>query len=378
MKILFLSASVGNGHVRAAEALEESARGMYPDGEFRHVDILELTHGIYRKAYTSSYLKLADDAPNLWGLIFRSSDRKKAFRRNAAAVRAFDRIEFSRFRSLLKEFQPDHLVCTHFLPVMVLSNQVGRKEWADFSMNLVVTDYYAHGYWSQMTADRVFVGCPEIVEELVDTGLDRNRIHVTGIPVVRQFGAAMDRDAIRERLGLSSGLPVVLLMSGGWGSAGLPEIAKAVFAAGRVQVVAVTGRNEEMKKRLDALEIPSGSKLTSFGFVDFIHELMAVSDICVSKSGGLTTSECLAMGLPMIVPNPMPGQEELNADYLAEHGAGMKARSPGALRLKLKELLTDEEKRNAMKQSAKSLGRPDAAARIIRTVCEPGERPSRG
>jgi processive 1,2-diacylglycerol beta-glucosyltransferase len=355
--------------VRAAEALEEAARAEHPGGDFLHVDVLELTHRAYRRAYTSSYLKLADDAPNLWGLIFRSSDRKKAFRRNAAAVRAFDRIEFSRFYSRVDDFRPDHVICTHFLPVMVLGD---RKAPAPFSVNLVVTDYYAHGYWSQLSADRVFVGGPEMIEELADTGLARERIHLSGIPVSGNFSGEPDRAAIRQKLDLSPDLPVVLLMSGGWGAGGLPEIAKAVFAAGPAQVIAVAGRNEGMKAALDGLEVPAGSKLIPFGFVDFVHELMAVSDICVSKSGGLTTSECLAMGLPMIVPNPMPGQEELNADHLAERGAGLKARSPGALRLKLKELLADGEKREAMKRAARSLGRPDAARTIIRTVCDSG------
>lgn len=359
---MIVSASVGGGHVRAAQALDATAQSL--GHEVLNVDILDFTHKGYRKAYSSGYLKLADRMPTLWGYLFDVSDRKKIKRRQSAFVRAFDRIEFARFRDCVRDFAPDRMIGTHFLPAQILAPFEG-EDWFNFGVDLVVTDYYAHRYWAQPSARALFVGNPEQVEDLVDRGISRDRVHVTGIPVVPEFVSPPDRDTVRHDLGLSDATPTVLVMGGGWGANGMPEIVRSIFDAHPAQVLAVAGRNRTMQSELEALEVPDSSDLRVFGFVDNVHELMAVSDLCVSKSGGLTTAECLATGLPMLVPNPIPGQEERNADYLSEIGAGMKARSLGSLRYKLKWLLSDDARRKQMAESAKAAGRPDSARAIL-------------
>ncbi|MCA8910810.1 MAG: glycosyltransferase [Planctomycetes bacterium] len=367
MRLLIISASAGFGHVRAAQALEAYATEMYPDAEIRNVDILDYTAAIYRKAYAASYLKLADGAPDLWGYLYNKNDKPKLKKRQAAIIRAFDRIEFAKFRGMLRDFAPDHVVCTHFLPAQILLPYEG-KDWVNFSLNLCVTDYMCHTFWVQPNATRIFVNCGEAVEEVVDKGIPRERVRQVGIPIMPQFGREYDKAELCGKFDLDPDVPTVMVMSGGWGKAGLPELVASMLEFTPVQVIAIAGRNERMRKEVADLPVPDGAKLRAFGFVDNIHELMTVSDLCVTKSGGLTTAECLAMGLPMLIPNPIPGQEERNAEYVTENGCALIARSPGSLKYKVKKFLADPDMRARMQQAARDRARPRAAGEILKAI----------
>lgn len=371
MRLLMISALAGHGHVRAAQALERAAREVFPQAEVRNVDILDYTQAIYRKAYAASYLKLADRAPELWGYLYNKGDRPVAGKRQAAIIRAFDRIEFAKFRAMLREYQPDHMFCTHFLPAQILL-PYSDADWNTFKLHLVVTDFMAHGFWAQVNAHTIFCASGESMEELAIKGIDRARIRKVGIPIMPEFAAPYDRAEMLRKHGLDDGTPVVLAMSGGWGAAGMPTLVRMILDGGKVQVIAVCGRNERMQAEVAKIEAPAGSRVIALGYVNYIHELMAVSDLCVTKAGGLTTSECLAMGVPMIVPNPIPGQEERNAEYLTESGACMMARSPGSLKYKLTKFLNDHALRSRMRAAARAKGVPDAAAQILRIGVTPG------
>ena len=367
MRLLLISANAGAGHIRAAAALEEAARENFPQVEIRNVDILSFTDPIYRRAYANSWLKMADNAPALWGYIYSTSDKAKAKKKQAALVRAFDRLEFRKFRRYVADYTPDVVICTHFLPGQILATS--RKEkWGRFKFGCVLTDFDAHVLWAQPAFDSFFVGNEELVEILADKGMEREKISVTGIPIVNAFAQPLERKAAREKLGLRGDAPVVLCMGGGMGLGNMDVMVEAVVSMPPVQVLAVAGRNTKLKKDIEALKVPRGSELRVFGFVDNIPEMMAAADFAVSKSGGLSSSECLAIGLPMLVPNPIPGQEERNADFLAESGAAFKARGMGSFRHKLGRLLRDEALRAQMAQNAKRLGKPGAAKAIVQAM----------
>lgn len=366
MKLLLLSVSAGAGHVRAAQALEEAARRLRPEADVRHEDVLDFTAKAYRKAYAGSFLAMVNHAPQLWGYLYRSTDAEKVRKVPQKFVTFFDRLEFASFRKFVRGFAPDEILCTHFLPAQVLAPS--RKKGKDATpLGLVVTDFDVHSYWVQPTADRVFVGSGELKARLAERGIPEEKVNVTGIPIAQAFSETWDRAAIQQRLGLSTDLPTVLVMSGGGGVGSMGEAVEAVLACPRVQVLAVTGRNETLRNDLASLPVPEGSRLHVFGFVDPIAELMAVSDLAVTKSGGLTTSECLAMGLPMVVRDPIPGQEERNCDYVLEAGAGVKAYGAASLAWKLKTLLSDRDRLARMSEAARRAGRPGAAREIVAT-----------
>jgi processive 1,2-diacylglycerol beta-glucosyltransferase len=366
-RLLILSVSAGAGHKRAAEALEEAARRRWASAQIRHVDILDFTGGLYRTGYVQSYLEMVNRAPELWGTLYRASDRPKRSGLEPKLVRLFNRLEFSRFRQFVREFRPDFVLATHFLAAQIFA-PYRRRGLDRFPFGLVLTDFDAHSFWVQPTADRFFVATDEVAASLAGSGIEAEKIAVTGIPISAAFSKRPDRALLRRRLRLSGSRPVVLVMSGAAGVGSVAEIVRRVLASGRVQVLAVCGRNEKAKRSLRRARPPRGSALKAYGFVEDIASLMAAADLFVGKSGGLTTAECLAMALPMIVYDPIPGQEERNCDFLLEAGAGVKAHGPASLSYKLETLLDDPATLRRMKQAARRAAHPRAAEEILRLV----------
>lgn len=365
-RLLILSASAGAGHTQAGRALEESARALHPRAEIVHRDILDFTSKLYRKAYAQSYLRMIDAAPALWGMLYRVTNRRPPALQETLA-RWHDKIEFAPLRRFVRDFKPDALLATHFLAGQIFA-PYRRKQRDRFPLGMVVTDFDLHAFWVEPTVDRYFVGNEELQFLLAARGIEKDRIAVTGIPIAQKFSRRIDRNAARKKLGLDLRLPAVLVMSGGAGVGSMEETIAAAFACPRVQLLAVAGRNEKLRAKLARHKPPRGSKLAVFGFVDNIEELMAASDLAITKSGGLTSSECLAMGLPMLVREPVPGQEERNCDYLVELGAARRAQGIDALQFKLRELLDRPADLLRMAAAARAAGKPRAALEIVQSM----------
>jgi processive 1,2-diacylglycerol beta-glucosyltransferase len=364
MKVLIISASAGSGHRRAAQALEEAVHALDPAAECKHVDILDFTSATYKKTYADGYLGLVNRAPFLWGAVYSATDRMRRRRLEARFSRLFDKVEFAPFRSFARDFAPDAVLATHFLPCQVFApyREKGRDT---FPLGLVLTDYDAHAFWLQPTADRFFVASEEVQAVVAGSGIPIERISVTGIPIMQSFTITHDRAVIRKDLNLTPGIPTVLVMAGGAGVGDFDQTVQAVLACPPVQVIAVAGRNEPLRRRLLEIAPPERTELRVFGFVDLVAKLMAAADVAVAKSGGLTTAECLAMGLPIVVRDPIPGQEERNADFLLEAGAGVKAHGLDSLRFKLTKLLADPDRIQQMRAAARRVRRPDAAREVV-------------
>jgi processive 1,2-diacylglycerol beta-glucosyltransferase len=374
VRLLILSASAGAGHARAGEALAQTARELDPAADVRHCDTLDLADSLYKRAYAGSFLQMVNRAPGLWGHFYKASDRPAAERRaREKLVRFFDRLEFARLRRVLRDFAPDAVVATHFLPCQVLA--VYRRQGRfSFPLGVAVTDFDVHAFWVQPTADRFFVGSDELAARLAGRGIEPERIAATGIPIAPDFARPRDRAALRQRFGIAPEAPAVLVMGGGAGVGSLGDAVKTVLQSGRVHVLAVAGKNAALKRALENLPVPRGAALTVFGFVDPIGDLMAASDLAVTKSGGLTTAECLAMGLPMVVRDPIPGQEERNCDFVLEAGAGVKAHGLDSLRYKVGQLLADKARLSRMSEAARAAGRPGASGDIVRAMMKIAKR----
>jgi processive 1,2-diacylglycerol beta-glucosyltransferase len=366
MKLLLVSTSAGAGHTRAAQALEETARLRFPEVTVRHVDILDFVDRAYRKAYAGGYLAMVDGAPELWGHLYKASDRvpREGFRRKL--VRAFDHMEFAGFRAFVKDFAPDVVLATHFLAAQVFTPKERRK--IPFRFGLVVTDFDVHAFWVQPDADVTFVATEELRAILAGRGVDEKGIAATGIPIMPAFAARHDRRRLRASFGIAEGVPAVLVMGGGSGVGSMREAVEAALGAGRAHVLAVAGRNTALEKKLREVDVPRGAALSVFGFVTNMHDLMAAADLAVTKSGGLTTAECLASSLPMVIRDPIPGQEERNSDFVLEAGAGVKAHGPGSLRFKVESLLSNAARLARMKEAARAAGRPRAAEEILARI----------
>jgi len=366
-RILIVSVSAGAGHLRASAAVEQALAERRPDIEVRNVDILDHASAAYRKAYGRAYLGLAKHLPVLWGLLYERTDRQEAESAAGKLRTLIDRLNTRPFLKLVRDFRPDRILATHFLPAEILAREK-RKKRLDAPVHVTLTDHDIHALWLYNEIDRYYAPDEEAAFVLARRGIAGEKIQVTGIPIDPVFSRLPGREEVRAGLGLPGDAPVVLVASGGFGVGGLDETVRAALDAARGEalgVIAVCGRNKKLEVKVRAVKPPPGAKLVVFGFTDRMHELMAAADLIVTKPGGLTSSECLAAGLPLVIVSPIPGQEEGNRDYLLELGAAATAKDARALEYKLRLLLFEDPGRLAgMRKAAAALGRPGAADEV--------------
>lgn len=366
-RLLLLSVSAGAGHVRAAEALRAAAlaRG---DAEVQHLDVMDHVSSAFRALYTDLYLKLVEHSPTAWSMLYRIMDRTPPNAPVARLRRAIERLNTHELRRAIAAFAPDAVVCTHFLPAELLMRERGRLACP---VHVVVTDFDLHGMWVVPDMAGWFAASDEVAFRMRARGLDAARIHVTGIPIMPAFAEAHDRDACAREFGLDPARRAILLMGGGAGLGGLDEVAARLLAIDAdFQLVALAGRNEKALARLRTLAATHPQRLVAQGFTDRVERLMGACDLVVTKPGGLTTSECLALGRPMVVHAPIPGQEERNCDYLLEQGAALKAVDAIALDWRVRELLAQPQRLARLAERARALGRPHAARDVLRVVLD--------
>jgi processive 1,2-diacylglycerol beta-glucosyltransferase len=232
-----------------------------------------------------------------------------------------------------------------------------------------VTDFDVHALWVHPHVDRYCVASDEVAFRLEDRGVPRDRIFVTGIPVMPQFSAALERATCAREIGVNPGKFTVLMMGGGAGVGGLEELAARLLRLpDDLQLIALAGRNEDLLRRLRNLADAHPGKLFPQGFTTTVERMMTAADLVVTKPGGLSVSECLAMARPMLLVSPIPGQEERNADYLMEAGAAIKAVDAATLEFKLARLIKDPARLRAMSDAALVIARPKAAAEVVASV----------
>ena len=358
--LLVLSASVGAGHNRAAEAIQETARLLFPGLGVDHRDTLDFVDPAFRAFYQKSYLTLVNRMPEAWGYFYSLSDRKRGKSRFVRLSQLLDRLEHRSLAAFVRRARPAAIVCTHFLPMnMLLSGARARP----IPIWTVLTDFDAHYFWINPKATGYFVGNDEVRWQLHRKGIPLDRIRVTGIPVHPAFSTVGKAKSAREE-------KTVLVLSGGLGVGEIESIVKTLLQMPeRFTLVAIAGRNPRLLRGLEKLIPDAPRPLRVFGFVTNMEEHLAAANLVVTKAGGLTTNECLVTGTPMVIFAPIPGQEERNCDYLLEHGAALKAKDLATLEYKIAQILSDQALYEWLRESALRLARPHAARQILEVVC---------
>lgn len=367
-RILILTASVGAGHVRAAEAVELALRARDPAAHIERHDVMALTNMVFRRVYGKAYLDLVNHAPHLVGMMYDFSDSPQATKGVKHKLRHLvQQRNLSRVVAKIGEGW-DLVVHTHFLAPDLMAS-MARKGRPVPPMATVVTDFEAHGFWVNQPCARYFVATKEAALALAAWGVPPDTMQETGIPIHPVFSTPLTMQAARATHSLDPQRPLILLLSGGFGMGPIAKIYAALMAIERpIQVVAVCGRNDKLKATLEKLPVPARHATQVLGFTTKMDELLAAADLVVTKPGGLTTSECLARGAAMVIMNPIPGQESRNSDWLLEHGAAVKVNSLSTLAWKVGGLLDEPAKLNALRASAKRLGRPNAAFDVADSV----------
>ena len=352
--ILIASASAGTGHLRAAEATRAALVERDPELRVEHIDVLELGPAWVRAAYRDGFELLAARAPGVWREIYHITDGPGADAARWSPLA--QKLLFREFERVVRAGGWQVCVCTHFLPAQLMAGRPAAPPFA-----IVVTDFALHRYWAQPGASRYFVAS-EAVASQVRARVGHARVDATGIPIRTDLGDGPARDVARAALGLTSSRPVVVVMGGGLGL-GVTPLARAAADAGDAQVVALCGRSESARS-----ELAADLRVRAVGYVDDVRPYLAAADLIVTKPGGLTCSEALALGRPLVLGSAIPGHEEGNREFLTRAGAAVPAETPAEVRAAVVALLASPERLLRMESAARAIGRPRAAHTIAGSI----------
>ncbi len=378
--LLILSTSGGAGHHRAAEALLQAAQRSPFPLRAAHYDCLDFTSKTFKRLYSGSYLAMVNKIPELWGYFYSHSEKKSYSKKGL--LRIFDHFNYNRYLRALRTLGPDLVLCTHFLPYVSLSERELLKEGFRAPFVAATTDFDVHQLWVDETVQRYYVHDEETRWQLQSKGVDPGIISVTGIPVDPGFSGRTEKGIARRQLKMPTDRFTVLVLSGGFGVGRVQDISNSVvnllgsFPSQLFNLVIVCGRNDVLQRDLEKRTFPYNIHTSILGYVSNVHELMDAANVLVSKSGGLTSAEAMAKGLPMIIVDPIPGQEMRNASIIIERGAAVLAHDYHNLVFKLRQTIEDPGFLAAMRERTSTLAKPRAADDVISDIVQRFLRPS--
>ncbi len=354
-KVLIVSASIGTGHMQAARAIEEYWKDKEPQAAISHVDFLDTETMSVEHLIKGTYIKMIDVFPMLYDIIYRVSKGEK---QGSIMQTALSYLLKGRMLKLIQQEEPDVMVFTHPFPCGAASI-LKRQGHINMPLVAIMTDFSSHQFWLYPQVDTYFVATEGMVSEMVQSGIDESRIHVSGIPVRRSFF----RDAIED---YSLEKPVkVLVMGGGLGLGSLETALKHLDDVNGIdEITVVAGQNTSLYESLVTLSTSMKTKTTVFGYTSNISELMKTSSLLVTKPGALTCMEAVTIGLPMVFFNAIPGQEEANAELLEQRGCARWARDIHNLEDVVAALLINPPRLQQMSQRAREW-QVDGAAEIV-------------
>ena len=373
-KILIFYGSYGGGHLSAAKSIKEYIEKNYTDTDVVMLDCIEYVNKIINKLTTKAYADMAKNAHWIWKQLYYNSEKNGALARIGNAV---NRLMAIKLNKLFKNGAPDLIISTHPFSSQMCAI-LKSKGKINSQIATILTDYAPHRQWLEKPeyVNYFFVAHDGMVEDLVKRGIDRNKIYSTGIPLSNRFLAHYDKDGILKEFGLAKNKATVLFFAGGeygFGKDTTFNILKTIIEEfDNLQVVAIAGKNVKMQAKFETLvkETDSEDTVKVLSYTNKVPELMSISDIVISKPGGLTTTESLASGLPIIVFNPIPGQEEENAEFLEQNGVGIWLKKNDNIKEKLREILSSTEKIKEMKINARLLSKKNSTADICKILLE--------
>ncbi|MFD1720413.1 MGDG synthase family glycosyltransferase [Amnibacterium endophyticum] len=360
-RLLILSAGVGSGHNSAAEALRRVAAQRPDVDEVRVLDVLQVSSVLYRDLLSKGYFVLADGVPWLveWG--YDVSD--PPFRRRGP-IDPWTRANALPALREIRRFAPTAIVCTHFLPAGLVASLLLRGALTARTA-VVTTDYDFQGLWLTSAFHAFFVARDEGRVQLTNLGLPGDRITASGIPITAAPPVPVE-----------DGPPMLLISAGAaGGDYATAVVRQTLHMTADFTATVVCGRNEELRARIEQLVAPRRDRYRVLGYTTEMPSLLRRASLFVGKPGGLSASECMAAGLPMVLVNPIPGQEVRNGDYLLEQGAAVRCNTASTIGWKIDRLLAEPGRLARMRDAAAETGRPDAAERVLGTLLEGARRP---
>ena len=371
-KILIFYGSYGGGHLSAAKSIRDYIEKNYSDSQVELVDCVEYVNKLFNKLTTKAYKDFSKNARWIWKHLYYDSESGSLSR----ICNTINRLMAIKLNRLIQEFQPDLIISTHPFSSQMCAI-LKEKGKLNCKVATILTDYAPHNQWLVKSEfiDYYFVAQQGMVDDLVSRGVNKDKIHVTGIPLSSRFLQSYNKQKILEDYGLTSDKNTILFFAGGEFGFGKDKTFNRLKAIidnlPNLQVVAVAGRNEKMKERFDELvkTTRTESNVKILSFTNQVPELMSVSDLVITKPGGLTTTESLASGLPLIIIDPLPGQEEENAEFLVENsGAGIWVKDSDNIESILLDIFNSPTKLEDMKSKARLIAKKNSTQNIVETL----------
>ena len=372
-KVIVFYASYGGGHLSAARSIKENIETNYKNVEVKLIDCMEYVNKVVNKVTTKAYSEMAKKAPRTWGKVYWDSQKGPL----AHISTASNKVLSLKLNKLLKDFEPDLIISTHPFATQMCAylKKLGKL---DAKIATVMTDYAPHDQWLVFNeyVDYYFVSHEGMKIKLHEKGIPNEKIFATGIPLSNKFLLKYDKSKILESFGLSPDKKTVLFFGGGEFGLGKTHTYKIfksfVENSNNIQIVAISGKNQKMKENFESLveDLDKKDSVKILEYTNQVPELMSISDLVVTKPGGLTTTESLASSLPIVVINPIPGQEEENATYLENNKVAIWIRINDNVEQILNDLFSNPSKMREMKIRARLLSKKNSTKDICKILLD--------
>ena len=362
-RVAVLYASVGTGHKTAALALTKWFQMECPRVQTVCLDTLAYSSPLVRGIYTRSYLEMVRRAPQLWGYFYESMEHPESQDGLLSTLNELaERLNLAKLRLSLESFAPDIILFTHFFGTTAVISA-----FPEIPVYYVNTDFLSHIFHRSKAFAGWFVASAEAVRQYASDGLDMSRVVFSGIPVDPAYCDPPSREEARWRLGIRGNAPAALVVSGGIGVGPIEGVVDSLVRQDGLDVFAICGRNEELAEALK-VRFEDEPRVRVEGFVNGLLDWYCASDLVIMKPGGLCSSEALALGKPILIMDPIPGQEQRNSDVLLDHGAARTLLEYRAAGDKARSILGDPAERARLEEGARSLGKPEAGRTVVRTL----------
>ena len=370
-KVMIFYGSYGGGHLSAARAIKEYIEENYIDTEIQMVDCIEYVNKFLNKITTKAYSDMAKIVPKAWGYVYKKSEGGIVGRFSID----INKLMAIKLNKLLRNFKPDYVISTHPFSSQMCA-YLKKKGKCTFNLSTVMTDFALHDQWLVYPeyVDLFFVAHEGMKRDLISSGIPQDKIYATGIPLSNRFLKKYNEEEILKEFELEENKKTVIFFGGGkmgLGKSRTLEILKILAAKFLdIQIIAISGKNKDMHESFENI-VKTNNRENSIKVLEFtnkVPELMSISDVVITKPGGLTTTESLASNLPMIIINPIPGQEEENAEFLENNNVGIWIKKEDNINEKLEKILSNSNELNKLKENTKLLSKPNSTENICKII----------
>ncbi len=366
-RILLMYITKVSGHRQATIAIEDTLKSLNPDVEIMSINGFGYTYPILERVVNRAYMGVVRRTPKVWDYLY---DNPKVFKRSQSIKEFLHKTSHSKLSKLMHKFNPDAVLCTQAFPCGMVADY---KMAHNLKMKLigVLTDYAPHSYWLNDGVDYYVVPSKDAKERFVKKGIPENRVKLFGIPIQPKFAAKLDKAKLAEKMNLDVKIPTILIMGGGQGLGPIKKVVKSLTKMKKdLQIFIIAGTNKKLIKWARKRALKFKKKILAYEYAKNVDELMELATLIITKPGGMTTTEALAKGVPMVIVDPLPGQEMRNTDFLLKSGIAIRIDRASDIGEEVEILLESPDRLRKMSKAAYDNARPYAALDIAKLVLD--------